>query len=89
MDWNKYGQLISSQYRRKVILNLLTGPMNPKQIANKTGLYLSHVSKTLNELSRLGLINCLTPELKRGRIYRITTEGKEVASYIRDHYENK
>ena len=88
MDWKKYGQVISSHYRRKVILNLLSGPMNPKQIANKTGLYLSHVSKTLSELSSLGLVNCLTPELRRGRIYRITTEGEEIGDYIKKNYEN-
>jgi len=83
MDWEKYGQVISSQYRQKVILDLLSGPMNPKQIATETSLYLSHVSKTLKELAALDLVDCLTPALRRGRIYRLTSEGEEIARYLK------
>lgn len=89
MDWRKYGQVISSQYRQKVILNLLNGPKNPKQIAVKTGLYLSHVSKTLKELATVDLVCCLTPGLKRGRIYKLTSEGEEIARYFKTNAEKQ
>lgn len=83
MDWKKYGFLISSDYRKKVVISLTEGPLTPKQIAVKTGLYLSHVSHTLKELSSLNIVTCLTPELKRGRIYELTSDGKEIALYIK------
>lgn len=82
MDWNKYGYVISSEYRKKVITSLLKSPKTPKQITTDTNLYLSHVSKTLNELASAGNVICLTPKLKRGRIYELTRDGKEIAKYL-------
>jgi predicted transcriptional regulator len=83
MDWKKFGFLISSDYRKKVALSLTEGPMTPKQIAVKTGLYLSHVSHTLKELSSLNIVTCLTPDMRRGRIYELTDDGKEIALYLK------
>lgn len=83
LDWKKYGYVISSDYRKKVVISLLEGPKTPKQIATEVNLYLSHVSKTLNELRDAEVAVCLTPELKRGRIYELTEEGKELAKYIK------
>jgi Mn-dependent DtxR family transcriptional regulator len=40
------------------------------------------VSKTLNELASAGNVICLTPKLKRGRIYELTRDGKEIAKYL-------
>jgi predicted transcriptional regulator len=83
LDWKKYGFVISSRYRQKVVRNLMHGPKTPKQISVETGLYLSHVSKTLNELSSLEIVTCLTPDLKRGRIYELTKDGSEIAKYLK------
>ena len=82
MDWNKYGYIFSSGYRKKVVCALLNGPKTPKQIATEVNLYLSHVSKTLNELQEHDIALCLNPTLKRGRIYELTKEGRELATYI-------
>jgi len=83
LDWKKYGYVISSGYRKKVILSLTEGPKTPKQIAIETSLYLSHVSKTLKELSSFEIVTCLNPELKRGRVYELTKDGKEIAKQIK------
>lgn len=89
MDWNKYGYVVSSDYRKKVVTSLLAGPKTPKQIALEVNLYLSHVSKTLNELQESEIAVCLTPELKRGRIYELTKEGKDVAKYLKEALRKK
>jgi predicted transcriptional regulator len=82
VDWKKYGIVISSRYRKEVVKTLMHGPRTPKQISIDTGLYLSHVSKSLNELSSLGITICLTPSLKKGRIYALTNDGTEIADYL-------
>lgn len=87
MDWKKYGYIISSDYRKKVVISLLAGPKTPKQIAVEVKLYLSHVSKTLNELQEYNIAVCLNPELKRGRIYELTKEGKDLAKYLQKTLE--
>jgi predicted transcriptional regulator len=89
MDWKKYGIVISSRYRQEVIKTLMQRPKTPKQISIETGLYLSHVSKTLNELSSLEIVTCLTPDLKRGRIYDLTKDGRDIASYLLKNKDNR
>ena len=89
MDWKKYGYVVSSDYRKKVVTSLLAGPKTPKQIAVEVSLYLSHVSKTLNELQEFEIAICLTPELKRGRIYELTKEGKDLAKYLKEAMRKK
>ncbi|MGD6810516.1 MAG: ArsR family transcriptional regulator [Candidatus Bathyarchaeia archaeon] len=84
MDWNKYGYIFSSDYRKKVVYALLAGPKTPKQISLEAKLYLSHVSKTLNELQENEIAVCLTPGLKRGRMYQLTKEGEEIANYLKE-----
>ena len=88
LDWRKYGYVISSGYRKKVILGLTQGPKTPKQLSMDTKLYLSHVSHTLKELSSLSIVTCLTPELRRGRVYRLTDDGTEIAEYIKGANSN-
>jgi len=83
LDWKKYGYVISSEYRKRVIFSLVGGPKTPKQIAIDTSLHLSHVSQTLKELSSFEIVICLNPELKRGRVYELTKEGREIAKQIK------
>jgi predicted transcriptional regulator len=79
MDWAKYGHVIASQYRKKIVLCLVESPRTPKQISEETNLYLSHVSHTINDLQKMGIVTCLTPKLKRGKIFALTKIGKEIA----------
>ena len=57
--------------------------LTPNTISEKTGLYPSHVSQTLSELTKKKLVVCLTPKLKKGRLYELTSDGKNVLKHIR------
>lgn len=83
MDWAKYGYVNASNYRKKIVLSLAKGPMTPKQISTDTKLYLSHVSRILNELSKKKVVECLTPDLKRGKMFSLTNYGKEIADQLK------
>ncbi|MFQ6071933.1 MAG: hypothetical protein ACE5KT_04425 [Methanosarcinales archaeon] len=85
MDWTKYGLVIASKYRTNVLLSLMDSNKTPKQIANENKYYLSHVSNTLKELEKIGAIECLTPELRKGKIFKITSIGKDIISEIKTH----
>jgi len=56
----------------------LLKPKTPSQLAEELGLSLPYVSGALKELEAEGLVECLTPEEKVGRIYRRTQAGEEV-----------
>lgn len=64
------------------MLALKENALTPATIANKTELYLSHVSTTLSELTDKNLVACLTPKLKKGRLYVLTKEGRKLLQYL-------
>ena len=51
-------------------------------MAKETGLSISHVSNTLAELLAKDLAVCLTPKLRKGRLYELTSNGKEILKNI-------
>lgn len=53
-------------------------PLTPTTISDKTDLYPSHVSLTLSELTEKNLVVCLTPKLKKGRLYGLTKQGRKL-----------
>lgn len=60
-----------------------SGEKTPGHIAKQTDLHLSHVCTVLTELAKRGIVVCLTPNLKRGKIYALSQEGKEIAHKIK------
>ena len=68
--------------RRRCISILKSGPNTPSGISEKTGVHLSHVSRSLRELCDKGLVECLTPKATKNRIYRITDKGKKVLTAL-------
>ena len=82
MRWELYGFVMASQHRIKIVRALEVGPSSPKQISQKTDLHLSHVSKTLKDLETNGVVSCLTPALRRGRMYNLTKEGTDILQQI-------
>lgn len=83
MDWKKYAFVIAGQNRVKIILSLLDYPKTPTQISGETQIHISHVSRGLGELVEQQLVECITPERKRGRIYQLTKIGKEIGFFLK------
>lgn len=67
--------------RRKVLKNLLR-PNTPTELAKKIGVARSAVSRTIQALEQVGLVECMTPDEKMDRYYRATDSGKKVAEII-------
>jgi DNA-binding MarR family transcriptional regulator len=78
-DWEAIGYVVSSTYRVKVLQRLADSPAPPSTIAEETDCAISHVSRALQDLRERGLVDLLVPESrKKGRIYGITDEGREI-----------
>jgi len=76
------GYTIASKYRQKVMNSLKDGALTPGTISKKTELHLSHVSLTLKQLVEKKLVICLTPKLKKGKLYDLTKTGKDLLKHI-------
>lgn len=73
-----------SSYRTKTMLYL--DGLNcdiPTNIAEGIGIRSNHISVVLRELKSKELVECINPEARKGRLYRLTTKGLEVARYMR------
>ena len=54
----------------------------PTVIARDSGIRTNHVSKVLSELKAHELIECINPEVRKGRLYRLTDKGNELVKNI-------
>lgn len=72
---------ISTQ-RTKVMKCLEGKVLIPTEIARDSGIIRNHVSGTLKKLSEHGLVECINPEVKKGRLYRLTEKGEMVSKNI-------
>ena len=50
----------------------------PSQIAKDTGIVQNHISNTLRQLKEHDLVECINPEVRKGRLYRLTDKGEEI-----------
>ncbi len=76
------GYIKASNYRKKIIKSLQDKKLTPIELAKETDIPLSHVSNTLAELLEKDLVVCLTPKLRKGRLYDLTREGRNVLKNI-------
>ena len=54
----------------------------PSNIARDSGIRTNHISKVLSELKAHELVECINPEVRKGRLYRLTDKGEKVAENI-------
>ena len=67
-----------SQYRTKVMKALEGEVKIPSNIARDSGIRTNHISKVLGELKNHELVECINPEVRKGRLYRLTETGDGV-----------
>lgn len=48
------------------------------EVALDNGIKQKYVSNTLHQLKILGLIECVNPEAKHGKLFRLTEKGEEI-----------
>ena len=72
-----------STYRTKVMRSLEGDVKIPTTIANDSGIRTNHISKVLSELKAHELVECINPEVRKGRLYRLTDKGETVTENLK------
>lgn len=73
------GFVTASGYRVQVMQLLSDGGVHtPKEMADTLDMLSSNLSRATTELQEKGLVECINPEVRKGKMKRITTKGKEV-----------
>lgn len=71
---------------RSIILNSLSlEELTPSHIKKRTNLYLSHISRVIQELLDKKLITCINPDSPVVKFYAITKKGKEVVELVKKY----
>jgi predicted transcriptional regulator len=73
---------MQGKVRRETLASLENGPKTPSRIAEESGENLSHISRALKELATRNLVECMTPQQSKNRIYRITDKGHRVLNEL-------
>ena len=68
---------------RLSILRVLDKPMTPTQIAEILKNHRSTISRSLLSMEEKGIVKCLTPKEKTGRLFALTLKGKGVLKEIK------
>ncbi len=79
----EYAKLVrhinNSSYRVKVLKDLADGNVKmPRDLAIDCNILPNHISNVLSQLRKLDLLECINPEYKKGRLYRLTDDGKKI-----------
>lgn len=68
----------TSTYRTKVLKAIGDETKIPSKIAKDSGLRQNHISNVLRQLKDHELVECINPEVKKGRLYRLTEKGSKL-----------
>ncbi len=77
LSWVKRGK------QRREILVHIGDKETPTEIAEKSGYSLNHTSKVLNDFRRQGLVVCLNPKQKTGRLYKLTLKANVIKDTLK------
>ena len=79
---DKFKYVARSTYRVKVLKYLKTDVKMPKQIANDSGILTNHISNVLRQLKEKDIVECINPEVRKGRLYRLSDEGLDILNRL-------
>jgi len=71
-----------SSYRERVMKSLEDDVKIPSKIAEDSEIRQNHISKVLAELKAHELVECINPEVRKGRLYRHTEKGDEIVKNL-------
>ena len=71
-----------SKYRTHVLKSLKGYPKMPSELAKETDIYQNHISNILKQLKDHDLVECINPDSRKGRLYRLTQKGKKIADNL-------
>lgn len=75
---NKLKYVNRSSYRVKVLKSLKNDVKMPTQIAEDSGILPNHISNVLRQLKEKEIVECINPEVRKGRLYRLSDEGLDM-----------
>lgn len=83
VDWNAVAAMRASPRRRRVLVELIDGPLCASELAEAIGYSRGTISKDFWWMKRRDppLVTCLTPDRPHHVLYALTDDGMTVAEH--------
>lgn len=81
MSWEDVGFVIHSK-TRKAVLTALVRERTPTILARELHTSLPNISRALRELQAKGLVECMTPRTRVGKIFAASAKGRKVLGRV-------
>lgn len=72
----------ASKFRVEVMKSLQKKINIPSGISKEVGISTNQISNILAKLKDHELVECINPDVRKGRLYRLTDKGAEVAENL-------
>lgn len=83
MDEKLLKYVNNSSYRVKVLKALGSDVKIPMEIASDSGILPNHISNVLRQLKEKEIVECINPEVRKGRLYRLSKNGLDVLKELK------
>ncbi len=87
-DYNMLAFILDGSVRMKTYVRLLKGPSYAYQIATEEKLLLTSVTRSLQDLLKEAVIECITPKKRRRKFYRLTPSALKLQEDVLKHLES-
>lgn len=78
MDEDLIKYVNRSKYRVRALKAIGEDVKIPKEIAEDSGILQNHISNVLRELKERDMVECINPNVRKGRLYRLSEEGLNI-----------
>ena len=79
--WELISFIKGSSYRKKV-LEALNKPKTPTELSRELKINRAHISRSLIDLCSKNLVICLTPKIKKTRLYQRTKVSEGLLTHF-------
>lgn len=73
----------ASEHRQNIVKYLGDELKTPSEIGEKLDIRTNHISNLLADLRKQDIVLCATPNVRKGRLYKLTDTGKRVLTFLK------
>lgn len=78
--------ILSGSVRIKIFVYLCKKVSYASEIARNESLSVTSVARSMKEMERVGVVECVNPNSKRQKFYRLTRDALKLKEYVIKKY---
>jgi len=84
VDWELVSYVLASDLRFQILIKLRENKKTPSKLSEELDIANPRISVALKELQEEELIECLTPNRRKSKLFTITDKGDKVLKEVHE-----